>query len=56
MEGHMMQTTSICGHTAQVERIAGHGYLKGKSVMMIFDQYSNLKYKYGNRHLWAAGY
>ena len=24
--------------------------LKGKSSLMIFDQFANLKYKYGNRH------
>ncbi len=27
------------------------GYLKGKSVMMIFDRHANLKYKFGNRNL-----
>lgn len=32
------------------------GYLKGKSFLMIFDQYANLKYKYGNRKFWAEGY
>lgn len=32
------------------------GYLKGKSSLMIFDKYANLKYKYGNRHFWAKGY
>lgn len=26
------------------------GYLKGKSLLMIFDRHANLKYKYGNRH------
>ncbi len=26
------------------------GYLKGESVMMIFERHSNLKYKFGNRH------
>lgn len=26
------------------------GYLKGKSSLMIFDKYANMKYKYGNRH------
>ena len=25
-------------------------YLKGKSSLMIFDKFANLKYKYGNRH------
>ena len=32
------------------------GYLKGKSSLMIFDRYANLKYKYGNRHFRARGY
>ncbi|MGI6555761.1 MAG: IS200/IS605 family transposase [Pseudoramibacter sp.] len=32
------------------------GYLKGKSALMIFDKYANLKYKYGNRHFWCRGY
>ena len=32
------------------------GYLKEKSALMIFDNHSNLKYKYGNRNFWAKGY
>jgi putative transposase len=32
------------------------GYLKGKSSLMIFDKYANLKYKFGNRHFWCRGY
>ena len=32
------------------------GYLKGKSSLMIFDRYANLKYKYGNRAFWCRGY
>ena len=32
------------------------GYLKGKSSLMIFDKYANLKYKFGNRKFWAEGY
>ena len=32
------------------------GYLKGKSSLMIFEKYGNLKYKYGNRHFWCRGY
>ena len=30
--------------------------LKGKSSLMIFDRFANLKYKYGNRHFWCRGY
>ena len=32
------------------------GYMKGKSSLMIFDRFANLKYKYGNRHFWCRGY
>ena len=32
------------------------GYLKGKSSLMIFDKFANMKYKYGNRHFWCRGY
>ena len=32
------------------------GYFKGKSSLMIFEKYANLKYKYGNRHFWCRGY
>lgn len=32
------------------------GYLKGKSSLMIFDKFANLKYRYGNRHFWCRGY
>ncbi|ELA66160.1 hypothetical protein OGM_00589 [Enterococcus faecium EnGen0008] len=32
------------------------GYLKGKSSLMIFDRYAELKYRYGNRKFWCRGY
>lgn len=32
------------------------GIHKGKSALMIFDRFANLKYKYGNRHFWCRGY
>ena len=32
------------------------GVLKGKSSLMIFERYANLKYKYGNRNFWCRGY
>lgn len=32
------------------------GYLKGKSSLMIYEKYANLKYKYGNRHFGCRGY
>ncbi|MNQ93648.1 Transposase IS200 like protein [compost metagenome] len=32
------------------------GYLKGKSSLMIFDQFANMKYRYGSRQFWCRGY
>ena len=32
------------------------GYLKGKSTLMIFERYTNMKYKYGRRVFWTKGY
>ena len=32
------------------------GYFKGESSLMIFEKYTNLKYKYGNRHFWCRGF
>ena len=58
VEGHMMSD-----HVHLLLSIAPKysvsqvmGYLKGKSAMMIFERYANLKYKFGNRHFWAEGY
>ena len=32
------------------------GYRKGKSSLMIYEQFPNLKYKYRNREFWCRGY
>ncbi|MBQ3849060.1 MAG: IS200/IS605 family transposase [Clostridia bacterium] len=32
------------------------GYLKGKSNTMLYEQFSELKYKYRNREFWCKGY
>ena len=32
------------------------GYLKGKSSLMIYEQWGNMKYKYRNRGFWCRGY
>ena len=32
------------------------GYLKGKSSLMIYEKYANMKYKYGNRHFLCRGF
>jgi putative transposase len=32
------------------------GYLKGKSSVMIYERWGNMKYKYKNREFWCRGY
>ena len=32
------------------------GYLKGKSSLMIFEKYANIKYRYGQRSFWRGYY
>jgi putative transposase len=32
------------------------GYMKGKSSLMIFDKFANMKYRYGSREFWCRGY
>ena len=32
------------------------GYLKGKSSLMIYEKFGNLKFKYRNRKFWFRGY
>lgn len=32
------------------------GYLKGKSSLMIYGKWGNMKYKYRNREFWCRGY
>ena len=32
------------------------GYLKGKSSLMIYEKWGNIKYKYRNREFWCRGY
>ena len=32
------------------------GYLKGKSSLMIFERFANLKYKFDNKVFWTKGY
>ena len=45
---------SILPKYGGVSEIVGH--LKGKSSLIIFDRYANLKYKYRNRMFWCRGY
>jgi putative transposase len=32
------------------------GFFKGKSSVLIFEKFGNLKYKYGNKHFWCRRY
>lgn len=32
------------------------GYLKGKSSLLIYQKWANMKYKYRNREFWCRGY
>ena len=32
------------------------GYLKGKSALMIFQKWGNMKFAYRNREFWCKGY
>ena len=32
------------------------GYLKGKSYLMIYEKWGNMKYNYRNRQFWCRGY
>jgi putative transposase len=32
------------------------GFLKGKSSLMIYQRWANMKYKYRNREFWCRGY
>lgn len=32
------------------------GYLKGKSSLMIYEKWGNMRYKYRNREFWCRGY
>lgn len=58
VEGHLM-SNHICRLASILPKMSVSsfmGYLKGKSALMIFDRYANLKYKFGNRYFWSEGY
>lgn len=58
IEGHMMADhVHLLLSIPPKQNISSFmGYLKGKSTLMIFDRFANLKYKYGKRNFWADGY
>ena len=58
IEGHMMpdHVHLLVSISPKIAVSTFVGYLKGKSALMMFDKYANLKYRFGNRHFWAEGY
>ena len=58
IEGHMMpeHVHLLLEIPPRMSVSSFMGYLKGKSSLMIFEKHQNLKYKFGNRNFWAAGY
>lgn len=58
IEGHMMpeHVHLLVSIPPKIAVSTFVGYLKGKSALMMFDKYANLKYRFGNRHFWAEGY
>ena len=58
MEGHLMSDHiyMLVSIPSKISVSSFMGYLKGKSMRMIFDKHANLKYKFENRHFWAGGY
>ena len=58
LEGHLMpdHVHMLVSIPPKISVSQFMGYLKGKSVLMIFDKHANLKYKFGNRRFWSEGY
>ena len=58
LEGHLMpdHVHLVLSIPPKLSVSAFMGYLKGKSALMMFERYANLKYKFGNRKFWAEGY
>lgn len=44
-----------CGDPAQNERIRLYGISEGKSSLMLYEQFGDLKFKYRNREFWCRG-
>ena len=44
------------GNTAKSMGVQLHGIFEGKSSLMIYEKYPELKYKYRNREFWCRGY
>lgn len=52
IEGHLMPdyVDMLVSIPSSISVSSFMGYLKGKSALIMFDKYANLKYKFENRH------
>ena len=58
LEGHLMpdHIHMLVSIPPKISVSSFMGYLKGKSSLMIYEKYPELKYKYRNREFWCRGY
>ena len=58
IEGHLMpdHIHMLVSIPPKISVSSFMGYLKGKSSVMIYQRWGNLKYKYRNRSFWCRGY
>ena len=58
IEGHLMpdHVHMLVSIPPKLSVSSFMGYLKGKSSLMIYEKYPELKYKYRNREFWCRGY
>ena len=58
IEGHMMldHVHLLLSIPPKYSVSSFMGYLKGKSSLMIYEKYPELRYKYRNREFWCRGY
>ena len=58
IEGHMMPDhVHLLVSIPPKMSVSGFmGYLKGKSSLMLYEQFGDLKFKYRNREFWCRGY
>ena len=58
LEGHMMidHVHLLVAIPPKISVSSFMGYLKGKSSLMIFQKFGNMKFAYRNREFWCKGY
>ena len=58
IEGHLMidHVHMLVSIPPKISVSGFMGYLKGKSSLMLYEQFGDLKFKYRNREFWCRGY